>query len=319
MVYSQAWLDVEKAQGGRFAVHGTPEEIKAAHIKMSETMAKLAPQPSDTVVASDGEVEEIEYRLYTPKGHSIERPLPVGIYTHGGGWMTGDLDSEDWVCRAVSEKASCIIISVDYRLTPEFQMPSQLNDTLGVYTWAIKNASSFGGDSTRFFTIGASASGAIALEVANQMAANPKLRDTIRGVAALVPSTLHPDYVPAEYESIYKSFQENATNVPLVDRESMETFYKHAGVAAQDSNVFTALATENHKHFPPVYFVSCEYDPLRDDSYVMEQALKNAGVPTRHDHYKGLPHYFWAVRSLPETTNFVDSLVCGVLWLFGQM
>ena len=81
--------------------------------------------------------------------------------------MTGNCDSDDPLCRIISEHTSSVIVNVDYRLTPEFKVPTQLEDTLTVYKWARQNVTSIGGDPTKFFTIGGSAGGALALEVAN--------------------------------------------------------------------------------------------------------------------------------------------------------
>jgi versiconal hemiacetal acetate esterase len=118
---------------------------------------------------------------------------------------------------------------------------------------------------------------------------------------------------------MYKAYQDNEKGQAILEKESMRNFFDLAGVDPQDSDVFTALATDNHKNFPPTYFASCEYDPLRDDAYVMEAALKKAGVPTKHDHYKGFPHYFWIFPSLPEGQEFVGNLINGVKWLVSQM
>jgi versiconal hemiacetal acetate esterase len=176
-----------------------------------------------------------------------------------------------------------------------------------------------GGHPNKFYTIGGSAGGALSLQVANSIAQDPSKRDAIKGVAAIVPITLHWDNIPAEHQSIYKSYDENKEDVPIIDKQSMETVYMHVAADPKDSDMFTSLATENHKNFPPVYFVSCEKDPLRDDAYVMESALKKAGVATKHDHYKGLPHSFWVFPSVPEGQQFVENLIGGVRWLISQM
>lgn len=98
---------------------------------------------------------------------------------------------------------------------------------------------------------------------------------------------MHPDNVPAKYKSTYKAWEENSVDVPIIDRESMDIFFSAAEPNPQDSELFTLLAEDNHALFPPTYFVSCEFDPLRDDSLAMEQALKEKGVKTKHDHYAG--------------------------------
>ncbi|KAK5189348.1 Telomerase-binding protein [Exophiala xenobiotica] len=319
MTYAQSWLELEKSMGGRMVLKGSAEEIRAQTEQLIQILLPQLPPPSDAVESKDGEVDGIKYRLYTPKEASKQGPLPVGIWTHGGGWATGDLNSDDLLIRIVAEHAQSIVVNVDYRLAPEHKAPTQLEDTLTVYNWARQNATSFGGDLSKFYSIGGSAGGALALQLANRIVKDPSKRDGIKGVAAIVPVTLHYDHVPEEYKSMFKAMQENEKDVPIIDKESMRSFYEFAGVDPQDSDIFTALATDNHKNFPPVYFVSCEKDPLRDDAYVMEAALKKAGVPTKHDTYPGLPHYFFIFPSLPESQQFVGNLIGGVKWLTTQM
>ncbi|KIV82066.1 hypothetical protein PV11_04202 [Exophiala sideris] len=319
MSYAQSWLDLEKELGGRMVMHGSADELRAMYDQLVAMLLPQAPKPSDAVESKDGEVDGIKYRLYSPKEAAKQGPLPVAIWTHGGGFVTGDLNSDDLLCRVIAEHAPSIIVNVDYRLAPEHKAPTQLQDTLTVYKWARENASSFGGDPNKFWTIGGSAGGALALQVANHIVKDPAKRGGIKGVAAIVPAALHYDHVPAEYQSIFKAYEENKEGVPIIDKESMRNFYDLTGVDPKDSDIFTALATDNHKNFPPTYFVSCEKDPLRDDATVMEAALKKAGVPTKHDYYKGLPHYFWIFPSVPEGQQFVGNLIGGVKWLISQM
>lgn len=285
--------------------------------QLALSLAGSIPPPSDAVVAEDGHVDGVKYRVYRPR--AATQPLPVGIWTHGGGWMTGDLNSDDPLCRIVCEHASSVIVNVDYRLTPEFKYPTQLEDTLTVYKWARQNAQSIGGDPGKFYTIGGSAGGALALQVANRLVKDPSKRDAIKGIAAIVPVALHWSHVPEEYKPMYKSYDDNKSGVPIIDQESMKIFFEHSGAKYDDPDIFVGLDAENHKNFPPTYLVACEKDPLRDDAFVMEAALKKAGVPTKLDYYEGLPHYFWIFPGLPEGQQYVANLLNGVQWLISQM
>ena len=148
------------------------------------------------------------------------------------------------------------------------------------------NASSFKGDANKIYTIGGSAGGALALQIALQVIKDPKLKPSLKGIAAMVPCTSHWDSIPEKYKSKYTAYTDNGVDAPVIDKESMQIFYEQAGADPNDPEVFTILATDQHKNFPPVYFTSCEFDPLRDDAYVMEAALQEAGVPTKHDHYE---------------------------------
>lgn len=120
--------------------------------------------------------------------------------------------------------------------------------------------------------------------MANQVLKDPKLKNSIKGIASLIPVTVHYDNVPEKYKSQYKSYTENESGVPVLDKEGMSVFFKENAVSPDDANLFILLAADNHKNFPPTYFVSCEMDPLRDDAFVMEAALKEAGVPTKLDY-----------------------------------
>lgn len=202
--------------------------------------------------------------------------------------MTGDLNTDELLCRVIAENAPAIIVNVDYRLTPEHKAPTQLQDTLNVYKWAHQNASSYGGDANKFFSIGGSAGGGLALEVANHLVKDSSKRGMIKGVAAIVPCTLHPSHVPEEYKSMYKSYTENAVDAPVINKESMQIFYDHLEAKPDDADIFVALDKDNHKNYPPVYFVACERDPLRDDGIVMASILKKNGVPTKLDFYEDL-------------------------------
>ena len=135
----------------------------------------------------------------------------------------------------------------------------------------------------------------------------------------MVPVTTHYDNVPSKYASKYTSYEDNAKDAPVIDKESMEIFFEHAAADPKDSSCFTILATDKHSEFPPVYFTSCEFDPLRDDAKIMEEALKEAGVQTRHDYYPGFPHYFWIFPPVPESQQYVGNLIQGIEWLKSQM
>jgi versiconal hemiacetal acetate esterase len=154
--------------------------------------------------------------------------------------------------------------------------------------------------------------------LANYIVQDPSKKAGFKGIAAITPCSLHWDSVHDEYKSMYTAYEDNKQGTPIIDKTSMEIFYDAYGADPKDPNTFVALASENHQKFPPTYFVSCEFDPLRDDAYVMEAALKKAGVPTKHDHYKGFPHYFWIFPSVPEGKEVIGNLIGGIKWFLAQ-
>jgi versiconal hemiacetal acetate esterase len=128
-------LQLEEVLGGRTALKGTAEEFRAQFDGLLGMLAPLYPPPTDAVSTKDGDVDGIAYRIYTPVAASKSGPLPVGLYTHGGGFVVGNLDAEDVLCRAIAEHAGVILVSVDYRLAPEHKAPAQLTDSLNVLKW----------------------------------------------------------------------------------------------------------------------------------------------------------------------------------------
>jgi versiconal hemiacetal acetate esterase len=133
MPLAHSWLDLEKASGGRAILKGSPEEIKAMYDGLVQALLPQLPKPSENVESKDGDVDGIRYRLYWPKGASGS--LPTAIWTHGGGYMTGDLNSDDLLCRVVAEHTNSAVVNIDYRLTPEHKWPAQLEDCMKVYRW----------------------------------------------------------------------------------------------------------------------------------------------------------------------------------------
>ncbi len=120
---------------------GTVEEI---HARFHELVSFLAPQyspPSDAVSVKDGETNGTRYRIYSPKNTPTKLLLPVGVYLHGGGFILGNLDIEDNLCRAVAEHVPSIIVSVDYRLAPEHNCKAQLEDAIKIFEWVSSSSS----------------------------------------------------------------------------------------------------------------------------------------------------------------------------------
>jgi versiconal hemiacetal acetate esterase len=114
---------------------GSVEELRAQYAQLGQMLLPQLPPPSDAVDTSDGEVKGVKYRLYTPKEAAKKGLLPVAIWAHGGGWVTGDVNADDPLCRILAEAVPSIIVNVDYRLAPEHKYPTQLEDTLTVYNW----------------------------------------------------------------------------------------------------------------------------------------------------------------------------------------
>lgn len=152
------------------------------------------------------------------------------------------------------------------------------------------------------------------MTVADQLVKG-QLRKHICGVVALVPVTTHPTNPPAELKSLYNSYTENGTGVPIIDYQSMQTFFTHADIQPDDEKTFVTLS-KNLADFPPVYIATCGKDPLRDDGLVLEVMLGERGVRVHRDHHEGFPHYFWLFPSIPGGEVVLEKAVRGIHQLF---
>jgi len=125
--------------------------------------------------------------------------------------------------------------------------------------------------------------------------------------------------VPEKYKADFTAYDQNASNVPMVDKTSMLQFFDIAGVTSETKDYFPAADLDCHGQFPPTYICTCEIDPVRDDGRVMIKSLRDAGVKTKWDHYDGLPHNFFVFPGLPETKTFMEQTFSGISWVIEQM
>ncbi|OQD88227.1 hypothetical protein PENANT_c004G10069 [Penicillium antarcticum] len=269
---SEEWAQIEQTIGARPQLTGDALTMRGQYKALAEQMNALSPATPNVSVVDERITEHVTVRIYKP----IDKKdaLPVGVYFHGGGFCCGDLDSEDPFCRSLVERHHCVIVSVEYRLAPEHKAPAQTEDAIAAWNWSIRNASLLGGDCSRYFTIGQSAGGNLALATAHLLIDQGR-RLEIKGVAALVPLAVHPKNVPQPHGSSHRSYQECAHG-PVNTANAMATFLESVEAKEDDPGVFVLLS-RHLDLFPPTYIAVCEIDPLRDDGIIMGQVLQEAG------------------------------------------
>jgi len=249
-----------------------------------------------------GEVTELEVpapdggvpvRLYTPEG---EGPHPVLVYIHGGGWVRGDLDTHDNVCRALCSRAGCAVLSVDYRRPPEHPFPAALEDCYAALEWTAEHARRLTLDPDRIAVGGDSAGGNLTAGV-TLMARD---RDGPELAAQLL---IYPAVASPELHE-FDSYEENAFGY-LLERPAMEWYYdRYAPSPAHARNEYLApLLAADLSGLPPATVVTAGFDPLRDEGVEYAQRLESDGVPVEHRHYEGMIHAF---VSLPEQISAGD-------------
>lgn len=244
---------------------GEPEEVRKVENRM-------IPGPGG----------EIPVRIYTPEGNG---PFPILVYYHGGGWVIGNLETVDVPCRMLTNKASCIVVSVDYRLAPEHKFPAAVEDAYAAAKWAVEEASSIGGDSNRVAVGGDSAGGNLAAAVA--LMARDKKDLKLVYQMLIYPATNH------DFNT--DSHRENAEGY-LLTRDSIVWFWNHYLRNEEDSkNPYASpLLAGNFKELPPALVLTAEYDPLRDEGEAYAAKLREAGIPVEEKRYEGMIHgFFW--------------------------
>lgn len=216
---------------------------------------KIEPVKDIRNTSVPGEDYEIPIRIYTPEGEGL---FPLLLFMHGAGWVAGNLDTHDNVCRCLSSRAKCVVVSVDYRLAPESKFPIPVEESYQVYEWILKNPDLLNIDPERI-TIGGDSSG-------GNIAAAVCLMAKDRGKAKIVFQLL---INPALDMSVY---DENSGNMKwfreqyLRDEKDISNPYASPCLAASLEDL------------PPAFIVVGEHDVLRAEGEAFGRKLREAGV-----------------------------------------
>lgn len=240
--------------------------------------------------AFEGPATEVGIRIYHPTDESA---LPVLIYLHGGGWTLGDLDSHDELCRRLAVAAGCIVVSVDYRLSPEFPFPAPLDDCVAAIRWVADNADSFGGDSQRLAVGGDSAGGTMSA------AACLRIRD--EGGPRLALQLLIYPATRASFDTL--SYFENATGRLLTRADMIWFWQNYLGDASPTSPYACPDYADNLSCVPRALIITAGFDPLRDEGEIYGIKLRAAGVPVRMRRFPGMMHGFIALAADLEASR----------------
>jgi acetyl esterase len=267
------------------------EEASVAEARQTIMMlATAAGEPEPVAKVENrtvpGPAGDIPLRVYTPEGRG---PLPILIFFHGGGWVIGNLETHDAVCRLLTNRAGCLVASVDYRLAPEHPFPAAAEDAYAATRWVARSAATIGGDPARVAVGGDSAGGNLAA-VVSLMA-----RD--RGGPSLVHQLLVYPVTDAPGET--GSYRDNSEGYFLT-AAAMRWFWNHyTGGAENPLDAYACpLRATNLRGLPPALVITAEFDPLRDEGEAYAARLRAAGVPVRMTRYPGMIHGFFGMGSL---------------------
>jgi acetyl esterase/lipase len=262
----------------------SPNEARALFLAGREA---LSPEPEEiaetrdlAALGEDG--ERIPLRLYRPR----EGVLPALVFFHGGGWVVGNLESYEALCRRLANAAQCAVVAVDYRLAPEHKFPSAVDDAWAATRFVADEAETLGIDRERLAVGGDSAGGNLAavMSLLARDRAGPKLRFQLLIYPAVDLGMKH--------DSI-RRFAEGY----LLTRATMRWFVDHylsSPADAEDPRGSPLLASDL-KGLPPALIVTAGFDPLCDEGEAYARRLAAHGVPVRHRHYEGQIHGFFTM------------------------
>jgi acetyl esterase/lipase len=242
----------------------------------------------------------IPLRSYTPVAGDREM-LPAIIYFHGGGFVLGDLDCYDALCRTLANESCCRVISVDYRLAPEHPFPAAVDDSFAAIRWVEDHAVELFVDANRIAVAGDSAGGNLAAVVC-QKAKENKGSPQIAFQLLIYPSLrLTIDLRLPEADA------DAEAGFPL-DTRALNWFYRYYVPEEVDlaGPRLSPLIAPDVAGLPPAYIVSAGLDPLKDDAVAYTERLKQAGVAVVHVDYPGMIHGFFSMQGLiPLASNAI--------------
>jgi acetyl esterase len=266
----------------------TPAEVRALYSALGAASAGLAPAVPTTAVTVAG----LPARVYDPEGSSPDGPTMV--WYHGGGWVIGDLDSGESMCRHLASRSGVRIVSVDYRLAPEHPFPAAPDDAYASYLAVL--GGELGGTPRRLAVGGDSAGGNLSA-VVSQM-----LRD--RGERLPDLQVLFYPVTDGAMETT--SYKENAEGYMLT-APTMAWFYGHYVGEDEEARLqpyVSPMRAASLAGLPPALIVTAEYDPLRDEGEAYAAALSAAGVTTTLRRFDGQIHGFTSMPEMCGPTAF---------------
>ena len=252
----------------------------------------------------DGPQGPIPMRLYRPIGSSAGSLLPVLVYYHGGGWVIGDLDTHDSLCRALCNESGCAVVSVDYRLGPEHRFPAAVNDALAATRWVRAQAAELKLDASRLAVGGDSAGGNLAAVVS--IAARDSGDLPIAYQLLIYPAT-----------DQHRSAPSHTTNGEgyLLTRETMDYFSGHyiSDPAQYPDWRASPLLHADLSKLPPALVLTAGFDPLRDEGAAYAEALTAAGNRASYVCFERQIHGFITMGKVLDEANTAVTMCAAAL------
>ncbi len=283
----------------------SPDEARRAY---AASRAALQSAPAevaeDRSLAAPGRDGDIPLRLYRGRGTTADGALPCIFYMHGGGWIMGNLDSHDGVCRRLANAAGCRVVSVDYRLAPEHRFPAALDDCAAALRWVAGSAADLKVDPARIALAGDSAGGNLAAVLA------------LMGRDGTVPPAAFQAllYPVVDLGMTGESYQRIAEGMPIT-AASMRYFIDHYAPEPADRADWRAspLRAASLAGTPPALVLTCGHDPLCDEGRQYAYRLEREGVAVTGLHLSDQTHGILTMDKVIGATSGVLDFVAAAM------
>ena len=260
------------------------ERLRASFFRATRTLETDAPQMADvSTLPVDGADGPLKARMYTPLAAGIDNS-PAILFFHGGGFVLGDLDSYDMLCRRLAHGARCRVLSVDYRLAPENRFPAAHDDAVSAWTWVQERADYLRFDPERIAVAGDSAGGNLAASLCQEM-------NRQGGPMPAFQLLIYPLVQFIDIRAKRLPFQEGGFFISPNLFDYFRDAYIERETDRQNPRVSPLFAPEDDfRGLPPAHFVLCGWDPLKDEGRAYADKLASFGVPVTIREYPGLVH-----------------------------
>jgi acetyl esterase len=286
---TKAFLDQLAAQPTPKIWQLPPEMARMAFAAMMGFVgAKDVPIGKIENIAMPVPAGDIALRIYTPVAAGGEA-LPVIVFFHGGGFVVGDLDTHDGLCRLLASDSGARVVAVHYRRGPEHKFPAAVEDAYAALLWIAKNASVLGVDANRIAVAGESAGGNLSAVVCQLAKAQggPKIAYQL----LMFPGT--------QIGGQFASLGEYAEGY-FLDKATLDWFFGNYIAPGTDMSDprHSPLLAKDLSGLPPAMVMLGGCDPLHDEGLAYAEKLRAAGVPVVVQDYPGMIHCFIYMQAI---------------------
>jgi acetyl esterase len=236
----------------------------------------------------------IPVRAYRPKGAGKDETLPALVYFHGGGWVIGDLDTHDVVCRTLANGARCAVFSVEYRKAPEAPFPAAVEDCFSALTFVFKNSENLKTNPSKIAVGGDSAGGNLATVMA-------LMAREAGGPALSFQLLIYPG---VDQRMAHASIERNGEGY-LLTKKAMLYFRGHYLPKKEDWLDWRAspLLAKSLARLPPAFVITAGFDPLVDEGKEYAERMQKEGVAVEYKNYPDMVHGFITMGRVLDTAN----------------